>query len=156
MSGVRLRDLSPVGVLVGLVALATLGYAGYAAVGILTGLWAGNTGQIAGGLFAFAMLAGMTYVDATPEYDGTCDECGTRFAVNSGAERADSYVTVRATGAPKRITIGPISFVAAPVRTERNYCTAECAEQDTITVPAAINGELLSEDHYRAPAEVND
>jgi hypothetical protein len=155
LEGARLRDASAFGVVLGSIAVALGGYAVYAAVGAATGLW--PTGFLEAGFAALVgvVFAGVFYEDIQPYFDGNCDHCGERVVVNDGADRADRYTMIRATGAPKRVTVGPVSFAGGKQVRERYYCSTACADADG--GPDVVDGHserLLAGETYTDSKEV--
>ncbi|PSQ06655.1 hypothetical protein BRC92_00350 [Halobacteriales archaeon QS_4_69_31] len=144
----RLSDLSPMGVIGFVVAVAGLGWAGlelarFALSGGSTSLEAAPF--ILGG-FAFLIGAMIAYEDATPEVSATCDNCGSHVRSHSSRDRVDEYVRVFTSGSPRRLELGPLSIVTETQTLERVYCSGECAAADARIM-------LERDEHEMVPTE---
>jgi len=133
LSHIRLSDLSTGGVV-------ALGVAG---AGVAFGVWSAFESVMLGGdlilelLFSavvFALGVMFAYDTAKPEYQGTCDSCGEPIECNSSRDSTDEVIVVKASGAPRRLSLGPLSIVVDRQRLERMYCSGECVESDTRVV----------------------
>jgi len=137
ISGIRLRDIGPFGLLIAFGALTSLSWGAIATAKSIPASGGVNLIPLAIGGFFFVILGAMVYQEGlSPEFDGNCDRCGDRIVVNSGAERPDEYYKTIKTGAPKRASVFGYSMVLGTQREERAYCSPECAKADYVAVVA--------------------
>lgn len=135
IDGVRLRDVSPFGLVFG-GGVAGLGL--YIGIGTLAG--ANEIDLVAGlglGVFLLAGGAFLAYQDARPEFDGACEHCGERIVANTGAEGVDEFVCVERVGEPKRLTVGGYSIILSRQQRHYDYCSPACADAHVRHVPPA-------------------
>lgn len=130
IDGVQLSDLSVGGWAALGLAGVTLGYGVVSAV-------SGDFGMLAATGFLAALFGFMAYEGARPEYDTVCDSCGDHIHVQSSRDGVSECVHVRTTGAPRRISYGPLSAVLSRRKREFVYCTAACADADNRVVIGA-------------------
>ncbi|MBX0323875.1 hypothetical protein EGH21_12625 [Halomicroarcula sp. F13] len=86
-------------------------------------------GLVAGGFFALigAMLA---YDNGLPECEAHCEACGGHIRSQSSRDGVSEFVEVRASGTPRRASVGPLTVVTERNRREWTYCSGECAAAD--------------------------
>lgn len=151
VDSVRLSDLTVVGWIGIGIATLSLGWGGQV---LLSNLIFG--GKIVGPLFmmGFGALFGgfMAYSEATPECEETCQSCGDYVRNHSTRDDATEHVEVFMSGAPRRLSLGPLSVVAERQTETRVYCSGECATVD------ASNRVMLegTDEHDRRAVVTNE
>lgn len=108
-----------------------------------------SAGFVGGGILVI-VGAGLAYIDAMPEWEGNCENCGEHVRTHSSRDGADEVVRVEATGTPRRASIGPFSVVVQRRKCDRLYCSGECADEDTVVLTGPHDHETA------ATTEVSD
>jgi hypothetical protein len=130
---VRPSDLSAFGWFGVVIAGAGVGHAVYGVVDWF--LWAGDPfGNLLLGGFALLFGAVVAHDNAKPECKTACDNCGTELYVHSGRDNVSEYVAAYASGPPRRATLGPLSLIIGRQEITREYCSGECAAEDSRVV----------------------